>query len=1183
MKPTVLPSHLLREAARLSAIVALNAAVCSSSSAQAVATSGNIGTVGDDVSDEVIRLSPFVATTDEDQGYGARDTLAGTRIRTRLEDVGASISVITKQFLEDTNSNAIESLLVYTSNTEVSAEGGNFLGKGDTGILTTPPSTATRVRGLTGADTTRDLYLTSIPFDSYNTGRLDIQRGPNSILFGIGSAGGIVNTSINQAAFRDSNSVGHQFGSFGTQRFTGDFNKVLIKDELAVRLSFLNDSRKYRQDPTFRDDERVFAALQWRPRFLKFESARTTLRANFEKGQIDSNIPRQTPPIDRVSPFFDGSVRALNGTRLGNPRATSSSIYYNGNSSNYFQTHGGNSSNAGAAVFDNSGFNYAFYSQYTNAAGTVFGANNFYRQMGLASTAEIAQRFGARWFATLGDYKSASLTDRSMFDFYNHLLEGPNKSEWNDFKTYNITLEQTFFNDKLGFELGYDRQKNFEGRQAIFNDLTYALTVDLNTELPHGAPNPHAGELVFVSSGGNNRWMDRDRESLRATVFGELNFNDIAGRDSLLGKIFGRNVFTALLTRQNLSQFDGRYTNGGALPEMTRGNYARPNNASYSGGYYYWGYIGSPNMDTLASPSGLWLGGLKSLMRLPAGGTTYQARNLSTLALETVPFAVYQNLGLDFADMTYTSGSSNKTWERIDSQAAVWQGYWFGGTVVPMVGLRRDKQIATNAGGAPQNTPANFYGTVYDIFNPGWYAPRSPDDLTRITFRGTAPSYRTTEVDSKTYSLVLHLPERIRRRLPGQTGVSALYNRSENIRPMANRRDIVGTFIENPKGKTEEFGLNISTLDDRLTLRITRYETLVSNDSASGSLNPNFGRIAQVEATGRTIAYQQKLVGQTGNPAGYQYADTIYGRASNGFFVTWRPDGELLSDFSQYTQAQIDATAAKQQAAIDGFLAAPTTDAFIAAWGLQDYNGLDATNPNLARWSSISPTATVDTRSEGYEIELIARPVRGWDISCNIAKTQAIRTNLAGSFAAYIESRWQTFQGAAGALRLEGADLDAVSPHNGVTARSRYLTDVMSSYFFFRATEGAKVPELRPWSANLTTNYSFQGGFLKNVRVGGSLRWADRTSIGFLGTTIDGVDTFDVAHPVKGPAQTQVDLSVSYSRKLTHQIKWRLQLNVRNVFADDDLIPVTVQPDGRLAGFRIPEPTTYAIRNTFEF
>ena len=63
------------------------------------------------------------------------------------------------------------------------------------------PSTTTRVRGLSHADNTRDYFLTDIPWDSFNVGRVDISRGPNSILFGNGSPGGIINNDVNDAEF----------------------------------------------------------------------------------------------------------------------------------------------------------------------------------------------------------------------------------------------------------------------------------------------------------------------------------------------------------------------------------------------------------------------------------------------------------------------------------------------------------------------------------------------------------------------------------------------------------------------------------------------------------------------------------------------------------------------------------------------------------------------------------------------------------------------------------------------------------------------------------------------------------------------------------------------------------------------------------------------------------------------
>ncbi|MES1195150.1 MAG: TonB-dependent receptor plug domain-containing protein, partial [Opitutus sp.] len=248
--------------------------------------------------DEPVVLSPFVVEASEDSGYAAKDTLAGTRIRTELKDVGSSITVVTQKFLTDTNSRNASELLVYTPSTEVTGQGGNYLGQG-TGLYLTNnasgASTTTRVRGLAQADNTRDFFLTDIPWDGYNVGRVDLQRGPNAILFGIGSPAGVVNTSLNQAAFRTSDKVENQVDNFGSVRFTADFNHVLIKDELAVRVSLLHDDAKYRQDGAYKKDKRVYGALRWDPAFLKTDSARTSLRANFESGSVQRNDPMNTP------------------------------------------------------------------------------------------------------------------------------------------------------------------------------------------------------------------------------------------------------------------------------------------------------------------------------------------------------------------------------------------------------------------------------------------------------------------------------------------------------------------------------------------------------------------------------------------------------------------------------------------------------------------------------------------------------------------------------------------------------------------------------------------------------------------------------------------------------------------------------------------------------------------------
>jgi iron complex outermembrane recepter protein len=63
---------------------------------------------------ETVELSPFVVDAASDSGYAATQTLAGTRMRTNLKDVGASLNVLTPEFLQDLALNSLDAALIYT-------------------------------------------------------------------------------------------------------------------------------------------------------------------------------------------------------------------------------------------------------------------------------------------------------------------------------------------------------------------------------------------------------------------------------------------------------------------------------------------------------------------------------------------------------------------------------------------------------------------------------------------------------------------------------------------------------------------------------------------------------------------------------------------------------------------------------------------------------------------------------------------------------------------------------------------------------------------------------------------------------------------------------------------------------------------------------------------------------------
>ncbi|MES1168013.1 MAG: TonB-dependent receptor, partial [Oleiharenicola lentus] len=154
------------------------------------------------------------------------------------------------------------------------------------------------------------------------------------------------------------------------------------------------------------------------------------------------------------------------------------------------------------------------------------------------------------------------------------------------------------------------------------------------------------------------------------------------------------------------------------------------------------------------------------------------------------------------------------------------------------------------------------------------------------------------------------------------------------------------------------------------------------------------------------------------------------------------------------------------------------------------------------------------------------------------------------------------------------------------TALYQWNLNVGSEYAARHLQENTNVPELREWRVNAITNYDFTEGRLKGVSVGGAIRWQSDIVIGYKPypdpSNPDKV-LFDIANPYKGPAETDIDLWVGYGRKITEKIDWRIQLNLRSVGKGNDLIPITTQPDGSAAGYRIAPRQYWTLSNTFRF
>lgn len=242
---------------------------------------------------------------------------------------------------------------------------------------------------------------------------------------------------------------------------------------------------------------------------------------------------------------------------------------------------------------------------------------------------------------------------------------------------------------------------------------------------------------------------------------------------------------------------------------------------------------------------------------------------------------------------------------------------------------------------------------------------------------------------------------------------------------------------------------------------------------------------------------------------------------------------------------------------------------------------------------------TNDLVSKGIEIELTANPTPNWRITFNASKVQAERSNILSDWAAFIEKNkalwfdgyndtpvsqlnYWTINGFADIRHWTG-DVGYSSEQD--TFGGRMMQNVYGPYQNAVAANGQAINELRKWRWNLVSNYSFSEGFLKNVNVGGSVRWQDKAAIGYypMYNSAAGIWVTDVTKPIYAPAETNYDAWIGYERKIGKHVVWNIQLNAYDLFAKKGLIPIVANPDGTVAQVRIPSETTWALTNTFKF
>lgn len=593
--------------------------------------------------EEVITLSPFVVDASKDQGYRATSTLAGSRINTPLRDVAQSITVVTKEFLTDLSAVNVNDVLSYVANTEGSRDytvATVSLGRPFDGTASNQ-NNSNRIRGLAAADYTRDYFYTIGTyngFDSYNLDEVTINRGPNSVLAGLGSPAGIINFSPQMAGLaRNQNQVSFRYGSFGDARVTVNSNYVALKDVLAFRFAGEKSDKGFKQDPSYNKDTRLYFTGAYKP------WSKTTFRASYETQKITANNPNSITPEDGITqwiaagkPMFNSSSSAAVASQLTREGTGQPVVIYNANGTR-------------------EGSHDLTYN-YPNDR-----AYNFYQ----------ATKSGATGYR-LRDNNYINLDEVNL----NPSLDKPRK-----YKAFNFSIDQEIVRD-LNANFAYVHEKVDAEYLNLYRSGYSVYTVDVNTRLPGGAVNPHAGETYMQFGGLDNKNTDQNTNRVwRGTLTYDLDlnkYNKWLGRYRLTGFTEGRRTETEHL------QYNAKDV---ANPTVESINYRY-----YLGGTAANGY----KAQTVPLHPGL-VSGVTPNTYFDAASGTFKTNTLNSF---------------------YALKSNSKFLRNLATSAFVVQGYLWDDRIVPMYGYRKDKDETASAS-STNNTAspgeaglAGPYGTV---------------------------------------------------------------------------------------------------------------------------------------------------------------------------------------------------------------------------------------------------------------------------------------------------------------------------------------------------------------------------------------------------------------------------------------------------------------------------------------
>ncbi len=775
-----------------------------------------------------VKLNPFEVQAEKDSGYYAANTLSGTRINSKVEDLGASITVVTKQQLNDTAALDINDIFKYEAGTEGIY---NYTAQNSSAAtndaIQSSPQTATRIRGIGAPNMAMNNFVmtSKIPTDTYDLESVEISRGPNSTLFGLGNPSGTVNLNTLRASFaRNVDTLSLRADSFGGWRTNLDAGRVLWKDKVALRIAAVDQEGKYERTPSYDDVKRIYGTLTLAP----FRT--TAIHLIAEHYKENRQTPNYLTPRDGVSEWI------ADGRPTWNPLTYTAMV--NGTSVQVPVTNeNGLPGTAGAlpaGLFSNT-TNYTRPSMYIDG-----GQVQLWETSRFASTANpngsttsnvrLLSGSGSAYLRSNVNggvlYQIPGINNKALYDWTKYNAVTPN---WNydNAALYTADIEQQIIPD-MYFRAAWHLEDQSTFNRNIVNPPI--LQVDVNQYLLDGRPNPFFLRPFYQSSEPTTFRSPEYNDNQQLQLTYDLNFEKLTGRHwtrwlgehRMLGYYENRHItdgtfrYRDAVTDTNLFWEQPPYTAVGAL---NLSNGIALNRATYR---YY---VGPPNAlgftPHFTPPKTGVQGKFNFMYNNPDGSWVTQPEN--------------------FGLLSYTS---SQTRQEIVSHGAVTQSSFWDDRIVFTGGLRKDFNRVRNSNASIVN-PATG---LYDNGLVSTYLPWTEA-------RGTT---RTLNLVVKPFPWLGFFAEK-----------------STSFLPQPPAMDLNGNSLPNTYAHGQDVGGYLNFFNNKLVFRISFYKNSIINDRNSDSTIG--GRIISLEKSFNTWALDAaaaKLGVVTTDPAAIALAGT---------------------------------------------------------------------------------------------------------------------------------------------------------------------------------------------------------------------------------------------------------------------------------------------------------------------